>query len=260
MKFAIALRAVLTAGLALALHSGGAAAAHPGKSAMDCVSAARDKDDVVFTNNCGGKVFVVWCGEMKYTKKRCGDGPKGNSFYTHSNNIEAGKNIRASAIREYRYAACHGGIAFGKDEIQDKPDGSFACIASGSAAKAATTDAAKPAPAATGSRPTPSATAPGSPLGTWQVVTDAGQKLKLSFNANGAVYDDGEDKYPGRWSQQGKHLSVQIFATQQHMQRNETGVRMELDLDDRGMTGVQLPHSAAGVNVRQLRLTLTRLN
>jgi hypothetical protein len=35
---------------------------------------------------------------------------------------------------------------------------------------------------------------------------------------------------------------------------------MELDLDDRGMTGVQLPHSAAGVNVRQLRLTLTRLN
>jgi hypothetical protein len=251
MKFAVAMRAVLTAGLALALHSGGAAAANPGKSAMDCVSAARDKDDVIFSNNCGGKVFVVWCGEMKYTKKRCGDGPKGNSFYTHSNNIEPGKNIRASAIKEYRYAACHGGIAFGKDEIQDQPDGSFACIASGSAARAATTDAAKPAP---------SATAPGSPLGTWQVVTDAGQKLKLSFNANGAVYDDGDDKYPGRWSQQGKHISVQIFATEQHMQRNETGVRMELDLDDRGMTGVQLPHSAAGVNVRQLRLTLTRLN
>jgi hypothetical protein len=260
MKFATAARIVTFVGMALSLHAGNASAANPGKSAMDCVSAARDKNDVVFTNNCGSKVFVVWCGEMKYSKQRCGDGPKGNSFYTHSNNIEAGKSIRANGIQEYRYAACHGGIAFGKDEIQDRPDGSFTCIASGAAARKPTAESTRTPATATASRPAPTATAQDSPLGTWLVTTDAGQKLKLTFSANGATYDDGEDQYPGRWSQQGRHISVQIFATEQHMRRNETPVRMELDLDGKGMTGAQLPHNAAAVNVRQLRLTLTRLN
>jgi hypothetical protein len=219
MKFATAARIVTFVGMALSLHAGNASAANPGKSAMDCVSAARDKNDVVFTNNCGSKVFVVWCGEMKYSKQRCGDGPKGNSFYTHSNNIEAGKSIRANGIQEYRYAACHGGIAFGKDEIQDRPDGSFTCIASGAAARKPTAESTRTPATATASRPAPTATAQDSPLGTWLVTTDAGQKLKLTFSANGATYDDGEDQYPGRWSQQGRHISVQIFATEQHMRR-----------------------------------------
>ncbi len=126
--------ALLAAFAGMPVHAAG----NPGRSAMDCVSATRDKQDVKFSNSCSHKVFVVWCGELKYSKSRCGDGPKGNSFYTHSSNIAPGESTYARGIGEYRYAACEGGIAFGKSEIQDRPDGSFACIPGGAAGKAAT--------------------------------------------------------------------------------------------------------------------------
>jgi hypothetical protein len=102
-----------------------------GRKAMECVSVNREGKDVAFTNTCATPLFVVWCGDMKYTKQRCGDGPAGNSFYTHSNNVKPGETVYARAIGEYRYAACEGGISFGKDEIKDQPDGSFVCIARG---------------------------------------------------------------------------------------------------------------------------------
>ncbi|MBK8063342.1 MAG: hypothetical protein IPK29_04130 [Betaproteobacteria bacterium] len=239
------------------------AAGNPGKSAMECVSAARDKNDVVFTNNCGSKVFVVWCGEMKYTKKRCGDGPSGNNFYTHSNNIEPGKSVRASAIQEYRYAACHGGIAFGKDEIKDNPDGSFRCVPTGDFAKKAQAESTEPVPAPVAAASRPAATtavAPASPLGNWQVVTDTGQRLKLSLSSGGAVYDDGEDKYPGRWSQRGNRITVLIYPDEGFMRRNESPVTMELELDQNGMRGTQLAYRTRVASTRALKLTLTRLN
>lgn len=100
-----------------------------GKSAMQCVSVNQVKDDVQFTNTCDKQIFIVWCGDLKYTKQKCGDGPKGNSYYTHSNNIMPGQTISTSVTGQYKYAACEGGIAFGKDEIQDRPDGGFTCIA-----------------------------------------------------------------------------------------------------------------------------------
>ena len=125
--------AVLSLAMLAAAGPAGAAG-NTGKSAIDCVTATRDKNDVVFQNNCGGKIFVVWCGELKYSKKRCGDGPSGNSFYTHSNNVAAGATMRASGVvGTYRYAACEGGIGFDKKPIQDQPDGSFTCVASKSA-------------------------------------------------------------------------------------------------------------------------------
>jgi hypothetical protein len=103
------------------------AAGNPGRSAMECVDARRDAGDIVFHNHCGHPIFVVWCGEQKYTKKRCGDGPAGNSFYTHSTNIGPGDKQYARGIGTFRYAACEGSIAFGKDGIRDEPDGSFTC-------------------------------------------------------------------------------------------------------------------------------------
>lgn len=104
------------------------ASANSGRSAMACVTASRDGADIVFSNTCMTKVFVVWCGELKYSKQRCGDGPAGNAYYTHSNNIPLGGVVRAMGVGTYQYAACEGGIAFGKDGIQDQPDGSFACL------------------------------------------------------------------------------------------------------------------------------------
>jgi hypothetical protein len=113
--------AVLTPGIS-------GAAGNPGRSAMECVTPSRDKGDVVFHNQCDYKIFVVWCGDLKYSKKRCGDGPAGSSFYTHSNNIAPGGTMHAWGVGDYKFAACEGGIAFDKAPIQDQPDGSFACL------------------------------------------------------------------------------------------------------------------------------------
>lgn len=126
-------RLLLAAIASLAALAGAPAQAsgNTGRSAMDCVDARRDKGDIVFHNTCSHKIFVVWCGQLKYSKKRCGDGPAGNSYYTHSTNVSPGGTARASGVEgNYRYAACEGGIAFGKDEIQDRPDGSFVCVPS----------------------------------------------------------------------------------------------------------------------------------
>ena len=114
---------------ALASFPEPAAARNPGRNAMECVDARRQQGDIAFHNRCAHKIFVVWCGEMKYSKKRCGDGPSGNRFYTHSTNIGPGETQFARGIGSFRYAACEGGIAFGKDEIRDEPDGSFTCVA-----------------------------------------------------------------------------------------------------------------------------------
>ena len=99
-----------------------------GREAMRCVSVNRDKEDLIFTNTCSIQIFVVWCGSLKYSKKQCGDGPAGNSFYTHSVNVMPGDKQYAYGVGDYHYAACEGGISFGKDEIQDRPDGTFTCV------------------------------------------------------------------------------------------------------------------------------------
>lgn len=41
---------------------------------MERVFASRDKDDIVFKNSCDYTVFIVYCGDMKYPEKKCGDG------------------------------------------------------------------------------------------------------------------------------------------------------------------------------------------
>lgn len=99
-----------------------------GRRAMQCVAVTRDKEDIIFTNTCNMQIFVVWCGDLKYTKKQCGDGPAGNAFYTQSVNIMPGDKQYARGVGNYHYAACEGGISFGKDEIQDRPDGTFTCV------------------------------------------------------------------------------------------------------------------------------------
>ncbi|MBE9515356.1 MAG: hypothetical protein IME93_00110 [Proteobacteria bacterium] len=113
----------------LNVHAGG----NPGKSAMDCVRASTDGEELTFKNRCGKRIFVVWCGNLKYSKKRCGDGPK-NSYYTKSANIDAyGKNSTLIKGR-YQYAACVGRIGFGTKGIKASANnnGSFRCERTGS--------------------------------------------------------------------------------------------------------------------------------
>lgn len=235
---------------------------NPGKSAMDCVSASREGKDVKFSNSCGHKVFVVWCGDMQYSKSRCGDGPKGNSFYTHSNNISPNSSIYARAIGEYRYAACVGGIAFGKSGIQDRPDGTFACLPSGAAGKAAAAAAAAGAgpdvAAAQPAAPVPQAVAATTPAGRWEVTTDTGEKLVLLLGSDGSADLDGE--HPGKWERRGEHVTVRIYVDDDYMRRDETPLVMELAMESERMVGKQLRHVIGQHRVRELQLTLARID
>jgi hypothetical protein len=109
------------------------AGGNPGEDAMRCINASANGDRIKFKNNCGYKVFVVWCGKLKYSKKRCGDGPR-NSYYTNSNNIDAYGSTSASISGNYSYAACKGGISFGNKGIDADADddGSYICKRTGS--------------------------------------------------------------------------------------------------------------------------------
>jgi hypothetical protein len=240
-------------GMLLALFNTGASASgNSGQSAMECVSPSRDKGDVVFKNTCNYKIFVVWCGEQKYTKKRCGDGPQGNSYYTHSDNVGPGADKRVSGIQEYKYAACEGSIGFGKSEIKDSPDGSFRCVAAKSSAEKRAETAAPT------SAPQQKSSAQASPVGSWQIVTDTGEKLTLSLRADGGSLYAGE--FPGRWSRHGSRITVQSFADNDFLRRNETPSIMELDFGGNGMTGTQLAQVVRGKTYRAQGLTLTRAN
>lgn len=235
--------------------TGASAAGNPGRSAMECVSATRDKQDIVFRNSCNYKVFVVWCGEQKYTKKKCGDGPAGNSFYTHSNNIEAGSITRASGIQEYRYAACEGGIGFGKSEIKDSPDGSFQCVGPGSGKQAMNPKVETALPASVApQRPVAQST----PVGVWQVVTEAGERARLTIQGDGAA--NYADKYPARWSRQGDRITVIVYANDGAMQANRSAMTYELEMAGSAMTGTKLATRINNQDFPALALTLSRLN
>lgn len=119
---------VLLASLLFALPLA-AQARNPGQSAQHCVHAQADgKGHVTFTNRCNEKVFVMWCGDLTHSKKRCGDAPDGG-FYTHTDNVPAGQS-RSTAVRgRFNYAACKGSVGFGKKGYwEDSPDGSYKCL------------------------------------------------------------------------------------------------------------------------------------
>ena len=104
-----------------------AQARNPGVSAERCVSMQRQGNKGIFKNNCGEKAFIIWCGDLTYSKKRCGDGPKGG-YYTHSANIPAGKSHTVSGLKgRVNWGACKGGIGFGHAEYSDTRSGGYVC-------------------------------------------------------------------------------------------------------------------------------------
>ncbi len=118
----------MTVVLALLLVSFNAFAKNPGENAKNCISTSSSDGKITFTNNCGENIFVLWCGDLKYTKKHCGDGPKGG-FYTQSANIDAYGSTTADVKGQYEYASCKGSISFGNDgTYKDFPDGSYQCL------------------------------------------------------------------------------------------------------------------------------------
>jgi len=82
-------------------------------------------------NNCGTRVFIIWCGNLKssYSASRCGDGPDGG-FYTQSVNLDGGKETRLHVESDLHWGACEGGIGFGGrgTHFNDYPGGTYECI------------------------------------------------------------------------------------------------------------------------------------
>ena len=106
-------------------------AGNPGKSAMNCIKTSQSGSKFTFKNTCNYNIFVVWCGDLKYSKKRCGDG-KGGRYYTHSNNIKPFDNRSADIEGKINFAACKGQIGFGRKGFIDYPNGSYKCTKTGS--------------------------------------------------------------------------------------------------------------------------------
>ena len=97
-----------------------------GESAQNCVRASVRGETLTFQNSCGEHVFVIWCGDLKYSKKKCGDN---GMYYNMSANIEAGGETTAQITGQYRYAACKGGISFGNDgSYRETGNGGVECL------------------------------------------------------------------------------------------------------------------------------------
>jgi len=115
------------------------AGGNPGKSAMNCLSITKDNNSrnqtkVYLRNRCNKKIFYFYCGDLKYTRKRCGD--KAN-YYTHSNNLRPGQK-GSFVLRKggrYQYGACVGGIGFSNGGTFRSRGGRFTCLKTGSYAR-----------------------------------------------------------------------------------------------------------------------------
>jgi hypothetical protein len=106
-----------------------------GEDAMQCITATQLKDDVRLTNNCSEKIYYFYCGDLKYTRDRCGDGSKKGTrggFYTHGSNLDPGGSettIHLIPNGTYRYGACKGRVGFTLDgKIRDGAEGQYTCL------------------------------------------------------------------------------------------------------------------------------------
>ena len=80
------MKVVLVLFLLLGSFSEQALAENRGESAMDCLIVSDGAEqpsgvEIVFTNQCDEQIFMLWCGELQFSDRRCGDGPNGG-FYT----------------------------------------------------------------------------------------------------------------------------------------------------------------------------------
>jgi hypothetical protein len=125
----------------IALSALEVSAANPGKVVMECVETERERseydngDELEFQNTCGFDIFVIYCGDLRYSDRECGDGPD-DGYYTHSRNIEAGDSysidLDKGQNKNVSYGACKGGISFGNDgHYKDFPNASFNCMKTG---------------------------------------------------------------------------------------------------------------------------------
>lgn len=117
-------RAVFTVTLSCIAGSADASVEH-------CVQIGnRSTDEVRFVNVCNEKIFVIYCGSLKYDKRHCGEGP-GGGYHTHSFILQPNADRSIMVKGPYRYGVCAGGIDFGGrgKYYLDASDGTYECLA-----------------------------------------------------------------------------------------------------------------------------------
>lgn len=123
MKFIYAISIALAGILAF----GNSAEANPGESASYCVDFSSGDNSVIASNQCGQKVFIIYCGDLSYSNLRCGDGPDGG-YFTHSHILQAGDTFAINVDGNISYGSCLGGISFGNEKFSDDSSGSYRCL------------------------------------------------------------------------------------------------------------------------------------
>lgn len=109
-----------------------AQAGNPGQDAMHCLEVSMEQSSnstrIYFNNICDYKIFVVWCGDVKYSNRKCGSLEQ---YFTHSTNIKPHQTEGAviEINGDIKYAACVGGIGFGSKGIYHPSieKGKYAC-------------------------------------------------------------------------------------------------------------------------------------
>ena len=101
--------------------------AHASNSAEMCISSNSTQNGVAVHNGCDTNVFILWCGELKYSDKRCGDGSNGR-YFTHSDNIKPGGTKHIDTKGSVKVVGCKGRIGFGPDgPFEDVGGGQIIC-------------------------------------------------------------------------------------------------------------------------------------
>ncbi len=86
---------------------------------------------MTLTNNCGRAIFMLACGDLKYTSRTCGND---TNYFTQSTN-SAPTGISQTWVQPLKpggrffWGACVGGISFGNDgNFKAYSNGSYVCL------------------------------------------------------------------------------------------------------------------------------------
>lgn len=128
MKFVFMVLLIVAGSIVAGLHVSqpALAAGNDGVPAGNCLSVSDQGDEMSFSNSCGHRIFIIYCGDLTYSSLGCGNGPNGG-YYTHSRNIDPGEVFLIDRDGQINYGGCSGGAGFGNAAYDDNGDGSYSC-------------------------------------------------------------------------------------------------------------------------------------
>ena len=98
-----------------------------GENADVCINASKSSRKAIIKNMCDYDILVVYCGELKDHKERCGDGPKilghnpypSSGYYTQTQALRAGEKMEIGIKGKINFSACRLDEEFTDDDNGD---------------------------------------------------------------------------------------------------------------------------------------------